>query len=177
MKENALLQKKMGTKRLTCHQQSSDLPGCSPLQNYGNRSWGSCTETQRRSPVPTPDIVLINIHENRNVSNLLIVFHVEYLYEVGLPAVVLGEGDGAGEPLYPGGVGGDWVGEVELHHRQGQALVLPVSSPTSCLTQTSLEEGRTHLMISQTFMFSSGERRPLEAFCSILCNMVTVVRS
>ena len=134
MKENALLQKKMRTKRLTCHQQSSDLPGCSRLQNCGNRSWGSCTETPRRSPVPTPDIVLINIYENRNVSNLLIVFHVKYLYEVGLPAVVLGEGDGAGEPLYPGGVGGDGVGEVELHHRQGQALVLPVSRPTSCLT-------------------------------------------
>ena len=49
--------------------------------------------------------------------------------EVRLPAVVLGEGDGAREPLNPGGVVGDLVREVELHHRQGQALVLPVSLP------------------------------------------------
>ena len=141
MKKNALPQKKIRTKRLTCHQQSSDLQGCSPPQNCGNRSWGSCIETPRRSLVPTPDHVLINHHENRNVSNLLIVFHVKYLYEVRLPAVVLGEGDGTGEPLDPGGVGGDGVREVELHHRQGQALVLPVSRPTSCVCHSDQSGG------------------------------------
>ena len=33
----------------------------------------------------------------------------------------------------------------------------------------------TYRMISQTFIFSSGERSPLEAFCSILCNMMTEI--
>ena len=37
-------------------------------------------------------------------ANLLIDIHIEYLDEIGLPTVVLGEGDGAREPLHPGGV-------------------------------------------------------------------------
>ena len=44
-----------------------------------------------------------------NLANLLVEIHIEYLDEIRLPAVVLGEGDGAGEPLHPGGVIGDLV--------------------------------------------------------------------
>ena len=43
------------------------------------------------------------------MTHLLVEFHVKYLYEVGLPAVVLGEGDGACEPLHPAGVGSHLV--------------------------------------------------------------------
>ena len=46
------------------------------------------------------------------ITNLLVEFHVKYLNEIRLPAVVLREGDGAGEPLHPGGVVSDLVGEV-----------------------------------------------------------------
>ena len=48
-------------------------------------------------------------NRNLNFANLLIELHVKYLDEVRLPAVVLGEGDGACEPLHPAGVGGDLV--------------------------------------------------------------------
>ena len=44
-----------------------------------------------------------------NLANLLVEIHIEYLDEIRLPAVVLGEGDGASEPLHPGGVIGDLV--------------------------------------------------------------------
>ena len=53
--------------------------------------------------------------------------HVEYLYEVRLPAVVLGEADHAQDALVPGGVSGPVVRQIELHHRHAQALVLPVT--------------------------------------------------
>ena len=60
--------------------------------------------------LPDLRLLLSDIAEyNLNIANLLVEIHIEYLDEIRLPAVVLGEGDGASEPLHPGGVIGDLV--------------------------------------------------------------------
>ena len=51
-------------------------------------------------------LLLFNVYWAMEVvmSDLLDMVHVEYLYEVRLPAVVLGEADHAQDALVPGGV-------------------------------------------------------------------------
>ena len=65
-----------------------------------------CIETPDTAPVPTPEVIPLK-HFSLDFyddANLLIDIHIEYLDEIGLPTVVLSEGDGAREPLHPGGV-------------------------------------------------------------------------
>ena len=68
-----------------------------------------CIETPDTAPVPTPEVIPLKhfscyFKSERDDANLLVEIHIEYLDEIGLPTVVLGEGDGAREPLHPGGV-------------------------------------------------------------------------
>ena len=68
-----------------------------------------CIETPDIVPVPTPEVIPLKyislyFKSERDDANLLVEIHIEYLDEIGLPTVVLGEGDGAREPLHPGGV-------------------------------------------------------------------------